>query len=309
MTSDFWAVTTFFNPARFKSLLQNYYFFVENLKRQGVNLLTVECAFGEDGYEIPEGPNVLRVRAKSVMWQKERLINHAVANLPLECKYFAWLDCDILFTNDDWAKIAAEKLQKAHVVQLFKKVIYLPQGHLSFNGKDKIMTVQGVVWQKLIHRNWLARRKTKELPFSAPGFAWAARRDFFHCPELGGIYDKNIIGSGDTFLVDCYFDSWDIHGFAKKFTDPMKEHMMDWAAKLKAKKPVLDYVPVDIWHLWHGSLKNRKYMDRHDVVLKYNYDPNQDIALAGDVYEWASDKPGMHEDIRQYFYDRKEDEA
>ncbi len=307
MTDEFWAVTTFFNPARFKSLLQNYFVFAENLKRQGVNLMTVECAFGDDAYEIPEGPNVLRVRGKSVMWQKERLVNYAASRLPPECKYFGWLDCDIILTEDDWVGIAVDKLKKADVVQLFKKVIYLPQGHVAFNGKDKIMMVQGLVWQKLIHNRWLERRKNRELSFSAPGFAWAARRDFF--ADLGGIYDKNIIGSGDTFLVDCYFDSWEIHGFAQKFTPAMKSHMMDWASRLKAKNPVLDYLPVDIWHLWHGSLKNRKYMDRHDVVLKYDYDPEGDVVLQDNVYEWSSDKPGMHEDIRSYFYERKEDEV
>lgn len=306
-TSNFWAVTTFFNPAKFKSLLNNYFIFADQLKRQGVNLLTVECAFGNDEYEIPVTENVYRVRSNSVMWQKERLINFGVSKLPTDCKYFGWLDCDIILTDDNWAAMAVEKLQKAHVIQLFKKVIYLPNGHLTFNGVDKILQTQSVIWQKIIHRNWLQRRKLKELPFSAPGFAWAARRDFFFNSEFNGIYDKNIIGSGDTFLVDCFLDSWDIHGFARKFTEPMKVHMTEWAKRIKKQNPVLDYIPVDIWHLYHGSLKNRNYMDRHDVILKYNYDPLNDIALCDNVYEWSSDKPEMHEDIRQYFYARKED--
>ena len=307
MANQFWAVTTFFNPARFKSLLSNYFVFKEKLKSQGINLLTVECAFENDEYEIPLEANVYRVRSNSVMWQKERLVNHAVSLLPPDCKYFGWLDCDIIFTNDNWADLAVEKLQKAHVIQLFKKVIYLPKDHLVYNGTDRILQIQGIAWQKSVHKNWLNRRRMKELSFSAPGFAWAARRDFFHCPELGGIYDKNIIGSGDTFLVDCYLDSWDIHGFANKFTDSMKVHMMDWCKTFRKKEFVLDYIPVDIWHLWHGSLKNRKYMDRHDVILKYNYNPESDIILKGDTYEWNSDKKDLHEDIRQYFYDRKED--
>jgi len=90
MTNEFWAVTTFFNPARFKSLLNNYFIFKDRLARQGVNLLTVECAFGNDGYEIPSGPNVHRLRSGSVMWQKERMINYGVSKLPPECKYFGW---------------------------------------------------------------------------------------------------------------------------------------------------------------------------------------------------------------------------
>lgn len=305
MTDKFWAITTFFNPAKYKSLLQNYFIFADNLKKQGINLLTVECAFGADDFEIPQSYNVLRLRSDSVMWQKERLINYAVSQLPFSCKYFAWIDCDILLTNNNWAEMAIDKLQVADVIQLYKKVIYLPQGYLEFNGKDKIMLLQGIVWQKMIHNNWLERRKAKQLSFSAPGFAWACKREFFG--DLGGIYDKNIVGSGDTFLVDCYFDSWDIHGFAKKFTEPMKSHMSLWAKQLKNKNPVLDYLPIDIWHLWHGSLKNRRYMDRHDVILKHNYDPLKDIILKNNVYEWATPKKEMHEDIKQYFFERKED--
>jgi predicted glycosyltransferase involved in capsule biosynthesis len=309
MTNEFCAVTTFFNPAKFDSLLNNYHVFAENLRLQGVKLITVECAFNNDKFQIPESKTVFHLRSNSIMWQKERLINYAVSKLPPECKYFAWLDCDIIFTNKDWAKIAVEKLKKNDIIQLFKKVIYLPKGHTHFNGKDKLMMIQGVVWQKMIHRNWLQRRMAHQLPFSAPGFAWAARRDFFFDTPLNGIYDKNIIGSGDTFLVDCYFNSWDIHGFAKKFTPAMKDHMMAYARKLKELEPRLDYLPIDIWHLWHGSLKNRAYMDRHDIVLEYDYDPMNDIVLYGNVYEWASRKKGMHDAIKGYFHSRKEDDV
>lgn len=302
--SKFWVITTFFNPAKYKSLLNNYFIFSEQLKKQGVPLLTVECAFNDDGYEIPEGPNVHRLRSGSIMWQKERLINYGVSKLPDNCEYYAWLDCDILFSDPNWCELAVDKLKKADIVQVFKKVVYMPQGKTSFDG-EKIMQIQGVIWQKLIHKNWLERRKRKELPFSSPGFGWACRRDTFE--RLGGIYDKNIVGSGDTFLVDCLLDSWDIHGFANKFTQPMKVHMMNWCEKLREKPLTLDYLPVDIYHLWHGSLKNRRYMDRHDVILKYNYDPVTDIVLKNNVYEWSSDKVGLHEDIRAYFHERKED--
>lgn len=303
--SEFWAITVYFNPAKFKSLLSNYLLFSENLRQQNVKLLTVECAFNDDEFQIPLGENVHRLRSNSIMWQKERLINYGVSVLPPECKYFGWLDCDVIFSNPDWAKMAVEKLQKAHIIQLFKKVFYLPPGHKTFDGHSRIMAIQGVVWQKIIHKNWLERRRRKELPFSVPGFAWGARRDVFE--DIGGIYDRNIVGSGDTFLVDCYFDSWDIHGFAAKFTDHMKRDMLEWYSLLKKKQPILDYLPIDIYHLWHGSLKNRQYMDRHDIILKYDYDPRTDIILKNNVYEWNSDKYGMHQDILAYFHSRQED--
>lgn len=297
-------ITVFFNPAGFSSLLNNYFIFAENLKRQGVRLITVECAFNDGPFYIPENEDVYRLRSNSVMWQKERLINYGVSKLPPECKYFAWVDCDVMFHSDDWCAQACEKFQKADVVQLFKKVFYMPQGMLKYDG-SKVPFMQSVAWQYRIHKNWLPRRRSGDLNFSVPGFAWAAKRELFE--DLGGLYDRNIVGSGDTFLVDCYLDSWDIHGFAKKFNEHLKEDLMAYCVKLKAKNPVLDYIPVDISHLWHGSLKNRKYMDRHDIILKYDYNPQEDVKLVNDVLEWNSDKVEMHNDIKQYFYDRKED--
>jgi hypothetical protein len=303
--NNFCAVTVFFNPAGFSALLNNYFRFAEALKEQGVPLLTVECAFNGADFQIPEGPLTYRLRSNSVMWQKERLINYGVSKLPPAVKYYAWIDCDVLFPVGDWAEMAVQKLQTADVIQLYKKVHYMPPGMLKYDG-SKVPFLQSVLWQYKIHHNWLARRRAKQLGFATPGFAWACRRELFE--DIGGMYDRNIVGSGDTFLVDCYLDSWDIHGFADKFSDSMKQHLMDWCSRLRAKNPKVDYLPLDIAHLWHGNLKNRKYMDRHDVIKKYNYDPATDIKLVNDVYEWATDKPGMHEDIRQYFFNRKEDE-
>jgi hypothetical protein len=299
----FWAITVYFNPAKYKSLHRNYLIFSEKLKKQNVNLLTVELAFNDDEFMLPEGENVHRLRGESIMWQKERLINYGVSMLPPDCDRFGWIDCDIIFP-DGWDEQASNLLDKYDILQLFKKVIHLPPNQTEFNG-TKVATMQGVMWQYTIHKNWLERRKRKELPFSAPGFAWAARREVF--ADIG-LYDKNIVGSGDTFLVDCYLNSWDIHGYAMKFTDHMKTDMMAWREKLLAKNVTVNYLPVDVLHLFHGSMKNRKYMDRHETILKNDYDPQADVRLVNNVYEWNSDKQEMHEDVKGYFFGRSEDE-
>lgn len=300
---SFWCITTFFNPAKYQAPLKNYYTFKENLARQNVNLLTIELAFNNDPFMIVPDKNTVQVRGNSIMWQKERLINHGLSLLPNDCDKFAWLDCDVLFSTDMWADMASDALDQHDVIQLYKRIFYLPQGHREYKGCHTTM-LQGLVWQKIIHKDWLERRKKKELPFSAPGFAWAAKRSAFS--DIG-IYDKNIVGSGDTFLVDCYFESWDIHGYAKKFTDAMKTDMMQWKEKLDQKNLSIGYIPVDIYHLYHGSLKNRRYMDRHEAILQNSYDPATDIELQDGVYEWSSDKVPMHETIRNYFWARNED--
>lgn len=300
---NFWCITTLFNPAKYQVFVNNYNIFSEKLQKQNVNLLAIELAFGDEEFQL-HGENVLHLRGNSIMWQKERLVNYGLSQLPPNCEYFAWLDCDIIFP-DNWVELTIQKLQKSNIIQLFKKIIYLPSGVTEYNN-EKFMSVQGIIWQKMIHKNWLERRKKKDLPFSSPGFAWAAKKDVFY--DIG-IYDKNIIGSGDTFLVDCYFDSWDIHGYAQKFNNFMKKDMMLWNNELRKKELTFDYLPVDIYHLWHGNLRNRKYMERHDIVLKHQYDPEKDIKLENNVYEWVTDKKEMHEEIKSYFYSRNDDET
>ena len=308
MRKNFWVITTHFNFAKFQALLDNYFIFANRLKAQNINLLTVELAFGDDSYEIPESENVVRLRSKSVMWQKERMINYGVSVLPSSCDNFAWVDGDIMFLQSDWIDMATKELKYNHIVQLFKRVKYMPKGIKDLSGRiNPTTTLQGVIWQYRTHKNWLARRKTGELSFSSPGFAWAAQRSFFENLP-GNIYDRNIIGSGDTFLVDCYLDSFDIHGYANKFNPYMKNDMMDYNRRLNILCPKVSYIPTDIYHLYHGQLRNRKYMERHDIILNHGYDPRTDIKLINNVYEWSSNKVGMHNDIKQYFLDRKEDE-
>jgi hypothetical protein len=42
--------------------------------------------------------------------------------------------------------------------------------------------------------------------------------------------------------------------------------------------------------------------------LNFDYDPKTDIKLVNNVYEWATDKTGMHQEILKYFHSRMEDE-
>lgn len=294
-------ITTFFNPSGFKSLLRNYYLFRERIEKQNVNLLTVELSFNGK-FEI-QGDNVYRLTSNSVMWQKERLINYGISQLPPNTECFGWFDCDIFVLNDDWVDECIDKLKTCDILQPFKKVFFAPKNETTFSPFYNAQ--QSVTWQYKTHKDWLNRRISKELPFSCPGFAWCAKTSLF---KDIGIYDKNIIGSGDTMLVDCLLGSWKIHGYAEKFNNHMKSAVWGYANSLIELDPVVDHLPNHILHLYHGSIKNRQYMDRHSIIHKYDFDPYNDIKLVNNVYEWNSNKFDMHEEIRRYFYDRKEDE-
>lgn len=293
-------ITVFFNPAGFKSLLNNYYIFKNRIENQGAKVITIELSFNRQ-FEI-HSDNVYRLTSNSVMWQKERLINYGISLLPDGTEYFAWIDCDILFLQDNWIELAIDKFKENDILQLTKKIYFGTKGETEFS--PFFASQQGVIWQYKIHKNWLDRRKTKELSFSAPGFCFGARTEIF---KDIGIYDRCITGSGDTFLIDILLGSSDIHGYSNYLTSNMIDSMNEYKTKLLDRKPRFDYIPVNILHLYHGTIANRNYLPRHEILRDNDYNPYLDIKLENNVFEWNSDKTDMHSRIEQYFFDRKED--
>ena len=94
MASDTWIVTAYFNPCRYFTKKHNFDMFAARLTSIGARLLVVEMALDDSEFELGDDHEVIRVRGNGVMWQKERLLNIAIANLPASCTKVVWLDCD-----------------------------------------------------------------------------------------------------------------------------------------------------------------------------------------------------------------------
>ena len=70
----------------------------------------------------------------------------------------------------------------------------------------------------------------------------------------------------------------------------------------------MSYIPGRLFHLWHGELRNRRYGQRHRARELLDFDPGADIAIdRGGCWRWNSDKPDLHEYVRNYFAQRRED--
>jgi hypothetical protein len=303
MDNRFCCIIPFFNPAKFRAPVENYHRCTESLRRQGVNFITIECSF--DGtYDIPLTENVFRLHSNSVLWQKERLINFGLSKLPKESYLFGWLDCDILFEKDNWVELAIEKIHQGNdVVQLFKRVYHLEKNIYKFGGKYSFR-MDGICYQRACHKDWYKLRLNKRLPFSAPGFCWAARRRVF---DKVGLYDRNVIGSSDTSLVDTYFDCVGLHALAYRATPRLDQSIKEWSVRLKPLVNRVSWIDCEIAHLYHGSLKNRGYLERHNILTNHHYDPYQDVRIINHVLEWTTPKYEMHEELRKYFINRRED--
>src|SRR5712692_9448830 len=198
-----WAITSYYNPARYKRRLSNYRIFRANL---GVPLVTVELSF--DGhFELAhdDADILIQLSGGAVLWQKERLLNVAIKSVPQNAKNIAWLDCDAIFERADWMREAELKLSEANIVQLYSDVVDLgPEGYQSHIKYDGLRpSGHGIISRGL---RQLMAQTSEAIRFSLPGLAWAARRGIL---EEHGFYDAMIVGSGDTSMLHAMYGQFE----------------------------------------------------------------------------------------------------
>ena len=140
---NLWAITCYFNPIGYRRRLENYRIFRQRLK---LPLVAVELSF-DGAFELrPVDADILvQLCGPAVLWQKERLLNVALKSLPASCDKVAWLDCDILFENDDWIERAKKALDEFAVVHLFRERNELPMDFTPDNPNSWSTTLKAAV--------------------------------------------------------------------------------------------------------------------------------------------------------------------
>ena len=303
-----WAITSYFNPVGYKRRLQNYLTFRRKLN---VPLVTVELAYRDDFELPPDAADVLvRVRGGDVLWQKERLLNLALAALPGDCDAVAWLDCDVVFDDDDWADRAVRALDRFPMVQPFEQV-YEPLADRWEASRPIASDVRPAYSiAHLLQRGELAPELLRGIirvkQAGTAGLAWVARRDLL---DRDGFYDACIMGSGNRAMISAALGSPADAIHFLRMTPRWADHYRAWAERHShAVGANIGCLEGSVVHLWHGDLEHRRYQDRHCDFSAYGYDPSTDIALDGrGCWRWNSEKPEMHEFVAQYFRERRED--
>lgn len=303
---DLWLVTSYFNPVGYASKLLNYQIFKDRIARSHLPLLTIECAFGDAAFTLPPTPDVIQVRAKHIMWQKERLLNLVISRLPHRCTKVAWLDGDILFENPAWAVETSRLLDRYPVVQPFATAIRLPRGRQDYDGEGDVWRSFGAVYAA--HPRWM--RKGNYDRHGWTGFAWAARREVV---AAAGLYDAGIIGGGDHLIAHAMCGDWVSPCMMQLLGrgTAVWRHFRQWgAAFYQTVRGEIGHVPGAALHLWHGEQANRYYTLRHKELESFAFDPQQDLRLNDSAcWEWASDKQALHRWAAEYFTRRHEDGA
>lgn len=292
-------VSCFFNPQQYRNPVDNYHDYVEGLGDLQQHLWTIELAFDDDPFQLPAGPQMIRVRGsreRHHLWQKERLLNLAAAQVPERYNAIAYSDCDFIYENSSWHHQASLALMSADAVQLFSDIIWVGQEPGTI-AREQRKSWAGAMLKKPCSREGLL----------APGGAWAFNRDFWPIP------DSHILGGGDTLLL------WSMLGrIDHSSLDNMSESWSrSWAGETveiyKEIRAKISVVKGRVRHLYHGEPGNRQYHDRWQILKDSGFDPETDIEtdIQTGLWQWSQfaimRKPEMVSRVAQYFADRKED--
>jgi hypothetical protein len=317
MSNEFYVIAVINNPMCYQSRWRLFEEFVSRMKKYDVQLMIVEAVYGDHSFRVTESSNPLHIqlKAESIIWHKENLINIGISRLPSNWKYVAWIDADIDFTNPNWVSDTIKELQHFPFVQLFEDAIDLGPNHEIFNVYKSFASSysKGIPYGGLP----ISKVATSDFKYSNPsfkksnyiwhsGYAWAATREAIN--GLGGLIDYAICGAGDHHMV-CAI----IGEVSKSYPQNINKHykMMLQSYQERALRTLhkrISYVKGSIYHYWHGKKTDRKYHDRWQILLKNNFDPlvhihkdSQGLIVLHPSYE------SLRKDLYNYFRARNED--
>ena len=308
MNCRLWAITSFFNPCNYQNRRSNYDIFRQRLQ---VPLVTVELSFtGKFQLTDQDADILIQIHGKDVMWQKERLLNVAIESLPDDCDQVAWVDCDIVFENENWPRDAEAALENYWVIQPFEYSYEVnrsaPTDRFSpERSHHKCESLAKTMEHTAMTRELMHSTDKRTLGFT-PGLAWAARRDLLDRHKL---YDACIVGGGDGPILSGVLGNFQDISDYLMMNPRRQQHYLAWV------KPFYEevagsfaYIPGSIYHLWHGAIKDRDYAGRRAELENHAFDPYRDIAVSSNgCWQWSSDKPGLHRYLKDYFARRFED--
>jgi hypothetical protein len=315
-------ITSYYNPAGYRRRLQNFRAFRRNLSAP---LLVVELTpKGCGELQDDDADIVVRLGGDDRIWQKERLLNIGASMLPPHVRYVAWVDADLLFSDPDWpARARAVLDEHGGMVQLFDTAHHLPQDIDPLTVEIAQCAVAAPFLSGIsiarsaregrfedIESGWCKSSTQIESNadrYNVFGFAWAARRDAL---VACGLYEGNVVGGSDALNAFAHLGRLEQCWVNRPYTKLHQAHVRQWA--LNARRgglfAHLDDLPQAAYHLWHGTMINRNYVGRYQILIGHNFDPERDLIVEQDrPLRWVNPGSAMAKAVGEYFFSRRED--
>jgi hypothetical protein len=267
-------------------------------EEEHVNLYIVELIYNNQRFIVTDkhNKNHLQIKTDVPIWHKENMVNLGVKYLlPKNYKAFAWIDADVEFENNSWALDTLKILNGCKdVVQVFSHCIDMNDEENNLN----IFNSFGYSFNKN------KKYTLKGLDYWHPGYAWAITRKAYE--KIGGLYDKGVLGSGDSIMAFSFINNsknMNNVNYSTGYNNSMLEYQQ------KAHKLRLGYTPGVIRHHYHGSKKNRQYVERWQILIKHKFSPEDHLTYdaRGILIPNENFSDEFKEDIMEYFRARKED--
>jgi hypothetical protein len=306
------------NPCNYKRrIILMKAFINQMLNNQDVNLYVVECIYPKlnQTYQITNvnNPNHLQLKANTILWTKENMINIVVNKLlPQDYKAFAFIDADLEFTNINWATDTLKALNSCDILQPFSKGHTLNKFN-KLDNKSRMLYSICYLWLNTNKINYKNNNMNLEInkiirELGHTGWAWAVTRKGYE--QMKGLYDMAIIGGGDSILVRSIICN-NFMNILKPYKDcslEFKKSLYDFQNNCRNLK--VGYIHGTLYHYYHGSFENRRYLDRWNIIIKNKYNPY--LFLTKNEYgmyeatQFCSES--FQNQIINYFKERNEDE-
>lgn len=302
MDNTLYVVVPYFNFASYKSGVENLEQFLYRMQGiRGLEIILVEGYSNErlDDYSSRTFKHI-RVHVPDVLWVKENLINIGFNHMPSSWRHGGWFDRDIAFLSPYWLEETKKVLAVKDIVQPWSQCIYLnsafEQSPLfvrdkSFNFSESLTNLHS--------RGLLTANNRYRDRDTHPGQAWAITREAYE--NLGGLYDKAILGGADSL--------WGVGMLGVKNSCVLTGIEQDVQKYLhKVSRLNVGRVNGALVHYYHGEIKNRQYIARHDILRKHNYSPSTFLTYTEEgVLCYTEQGKTMEEDVVKYFISREED--
>jgi len=283
-TRDMAVILVFFNPNPYIRIMQNILMVKHTLDSAKIPYFIAELAFEDKPFLFSPAAHIFQYRSNSYMFYKENLIRVLEPQIPNTFTKICILDADILFDRRNWYSIISNTLNNVTICQPFKRAYWMNLEYKTV--KERGNSVDSTDPQI----NW---------PKEHPGFVWAFNRSWEGLKLYLNINIPTI--GGDTILL---------HLIRRNITNLNTLYNLD-----KIERPPCDSANLSVYHLNHGTIHKRQYIDiitiTKKILEKHRKNSVEELVYnrVDGIMEWYDDyAPDMNHLMIKYFADRSEDD-
>lgn len=276
-----------FNYTKSKRLVINYLYTLEKMKVANIPTFTIEMVI--EG-EKPTIKDAFHVYGTSYLFLKENLFRILETKIPEQYTKLLFLDADIIFDNPDWYNMLSTRLETHDVVHCFQTAKWLDITYTKYIqtpattfilANDKGNTPLGQTDTSHYHS----------------GFGYAFTRLWYNSV---GFIDKAIIGGGDLLFI------YGLYGF--KYPQQQGLHnytriLEKWFMNIQSLH--VTYLPVTVYHLFHGGMRKRQYKSRHEIFK--DVEDIEDIIAINEYGVYELIDKSYNDQLLEYFSARDDD--